>query len=237
MMHNQAHTLVTNATSMARVPVMAETAHTKREDVERREIPQQQPTIGIEPTLPSDDDRWRYNNVNAPEAGKYVQDGKVGGFSVDSEEAQEIVKHINTQSDLKINQLTELAGYMRWGTLGLMASAFGGLYASLGIGAVGASAIALPAAIAFGVAALALGTATLLVSQSARKLQAERWIDIQEFLQDRGAVKVGKQVAQSLESTKNDQPSIDTMRKDGKSWTDAVVESQALDSKTQLSHI
>lgn len=270
MQRNEPQQIVSDVVALTRTPVMSDVAQLMRDDADRSVSSQhqpvtiQQPVIGNEPPSSDDDLQWRYGNLHQPNTTKYVQNGKVAGYELDSEEAQQIVKHYNTNADIKINQLSELAGYMRWGTLGLMASAFGGLYASLGIGstaggaaataaaatgavATGATAVALYAAIGFGVAALVLGVATLLVSQSARKLQADRWLDVQEYLQDRGAVKIGTQVVKSLEKGLNAAPNTasneamaanNTMpSKEAKNWSEALIEEQASKSKMQLSHI
>lgn len=149
---------------------------------------------------PQIDDPVRYEKIARDVNGALVTNGRVAGYKVDSPEAYEIVKNVNTQTDLKISRWSEIAGYMRWGTLGLMASSFTWLSVGLGIGGgasatAGLAAAALPLAAGFGVAALVVGVATLLSVQHVRKLQADRWMDVQGFMQERGATKIGKEVA------------------------------------------
>lgn len=195
--------------------------------------------------MPPSDEVVRYEKLRKDADGALVTNGRVDGHSVDSAEAYEIVKNANTQTDLKISRWSEIAGYMRWGTLGLMASSFTWLSVGLGIGAGGAAGgavastgavaatvmgiSALPAAAAFGVAALIVGAATLFATQHVRKLQADRWMDVQGFMQERAATKIGQQVAQSLGAAPEvhaitSASVVQGQRSDGKRWQDVAAE-------------
>jgi hypothetical protein len=185
---------------------------------------------------PAERELIRYNAVGKDANGALVSDGKVAGYNVDSDEAQQIVRHVNTKTDLEINRWSEIAGYLRWGTLGLMTLAFGAFTAVLVgntpniIGALStqglqsvAAMIASPALPIFlGFTALAAVTAGigLYMTNHVRKLQSERWMDVQGFLQERSAVKVGQEVARAI-ATEPDAPAQETH------WQDRVENTPA----------
>lgn len=181
------------------------------------------------------DDPVRYEKIAQDANGRIVTGGRVAGYSVDSDEAQQIVKNINTQTDLKISRWSEIAGYLKWGTLGLMTMTFGafasvatgsaGGIASGGLGSltaasVGAALVA-PSFLGLLAAALIVGGAGMYMTQQVRKLQADRWMDVQGFMQERTATKIGKQVAQSLAVTPTQEQTT------GARWQDAVTKDAA----------
>jgi hypothetical protein len=161
---------------------------------------------------PSGDEMVRYEKLRKDADGALVTNGRVAGHSVDSAEAYEIVKNVNTQTDLKISRWSEIAGYLKWGTLGLMTMTFGafasvatggaqgGIVAGLGslTGASVGAALVAPAFVGLLAAALVVGGAGMFMTQQVRKLQANRWMDVQGFMQERAATKIGQQVSQSL---------------------------------------
>lgn len=207
-------------------------AHAERVDTRveaaRRDTPQVGPLANI-------DDPMRYENIGKDADGAFVAGGRVAGHRVDSPEALEIVKNINTKSDLKISRWTEIAGYLRWGTLGMMTLAFSAFTAAATAGApsflagigeltlatVGTALIS-PPFLALTAISLAMATTGLLMTQHVRKLQADRFMDVQGFMQERAATKIGKEVAQQLGQLQEHSP-----RSDGKRWQDVVSTEQA----------
>lgn len=186
-------------------------------------------------STPPMDDPVRYEKIAQDANGRIVTAGRVAGYSVDSDEAQQIVKNINTKTDLKISRWSEIAGYLKWGTLGLMTMTFGafaslatggvqgGIVAGLGsltAGSVGAALVA-PAFVGLLAAALVVGGAGMYMTQQVRKLQADRWMDVQGFMQERTATKIGKQVAQSLVAAPVQEQTASTR------WQDVVTKDTA----------
>lgn len=228
---------VTQVSLQGKAPVMSDVAQVMRADAEhgghrnerQGEIPPYDPTRQVM------DDPIRYNAVGNDPNGRIVTNGAVAGHAIDSDEAQQIVKKINTQADLKISRLGEIAAYLKWGTLGLMTLTFGAWTAAAtgGAGSFLAGLGSMTAATAIGAfasgpflgllaASLVVGGTSLLMMQSARKLQSERWMDVQGFMQERTAVKVGKQVAQAVV-----QEPQQTTPQQGTRWQETVRMSQA----------
>lgn len=198
-----------------------------RVDAARGDSPQVGPLVNVE-------DPVRYENIGRDADGAFVSNGRVAGHRIDSQEALEIIKNINTKTDLKISRWTEIAGYLRWGTLGMMTLAFSAFTAAATAGApsflagigeltlatVGAALVS-PPFIALTAISMVLATTGLLMTQHVRKLQADRFMDVQGFMQERAATKIGKEVAQQLVQVP-EQP----LRSDGKRWQDVVSAEQ-----------
>lgn len=231
--------MVTHVSSQGKAPVTSDVAQVMREDASRGDHrnERQAQIPPYDPTQQVVDDPIRYNAVGRDANGRMVTNGTVGGHAVDSDEAQQIVKKINTQADLKISRMAEMAAYLKWGTLGLMTLTFGAWTAAAtgGAGSFLAGMGAMSAATAMGAFAsgpflgllavsLVVGGTSLLMMQSARKLQSERWMDVQGFMQERTAVKVGKQVA--LAVTKEPEPQPQPVQQ-GTRWQETVRMSQA----------
>ncbi len=180
------------------------------------------------------DDPVRYEKLAKDANGAFVTNGRVAGHRVDSPEAMQIVKNINTATDLKISRWSEVAGYLRWGTIGLMTLTFSAFAAgattgatsllaginSMSLASVGAALVSGPF-LGLAAASLVCAGVGLFMTQHVRKLQADRFMDVQGFMQERGATKIGQEVAQSLGAA----PEV--ARGDGRRWADAISAEQA----------
>lgn len=187
-------------------------------------------------TAPNSDDPVRYDAIGKDANGEIVTGGRVAGYRVDSDEAQQIVKNINTQTDLKISRWSEIAGYLRWGTIGLMtltfsaftagatagASTFLGGLSSMTLASVGVALVSGPF-LGLAAASFVCAAATMMMTQNVRKLQTDRWMDVQGFMQERTATKIGKEVAQAMGREPAEAP---LYRADGKRWQDVAVSEQ-----------
>lgn len=224
--------VVSHVSSLARTPVASEVAHAMREDAQRVEYKQTAGQAQFTGGSVKQDDPVRYDALGRDENGRIVTGGKVAGHDVDSEEAQRIVRNINTQTDLKINRLVEISGYLRWATIGLMSLTFGAWTAAATGGAGGflsglstmsmataAGAFAAGPFLGLLAASVVVGGIALGVSQRKQALQSNRWMDVQGFMQERTATKVGKEVAKAVTAAPE--------RADGKQWQDMVRMSQA----------
>jgi len=216
--------IVSEISTRGRVPVTSDVAQAMREDAARVEFKETHNHGQFVGGSPRQDDPVRYDALGRDANGHLVSNGKVHGHAVDSDEAQQIVKHINTQTDLRISRWSEISGYLRWAAIALMGSAFAKVGAvaitetGLGLGAIGAAITGAPFLALMG-AAVAVAGVSLYMTQSVRKLQANRWMDVQGFMQERSATKVGKEVAKAIDASAE----LGT----GSQWQDAVKAGRA----------
>ena len=222
-----------------RTPVMSDVAEAMRADTREQQasskplayLGEPAPMNGLNPS----DIKWREPRTGILQGAQ--------GISVDSDEAQAIAKKHNIAKELRINRLAETAGYLRWATLGLMTTTFGAFTAAAVTNSAAASAgffvavqsmtlgtavaaLGAPLFLAALATTLVVGASALAVSQKARHVQSEEWMNIQDFMQARTAAKVGKEVAKAM-GKGGDEPKQANTR-----WQDKL-ESQAFERATE----
>jgi hypothetical protein len=148
----------------------------------------------------------------------------VGGKSLDSPEVHAQVKKIAVESDLRVNKLSEIAGYLRWAALGAATPAVGMLVAAV---TTTAATFSLPIFAGFMVLAVGLGAVQMAVSQRARELQSSRFLDVGLYMNMRNATETGKLVGKEVTRAIEGEQTAPAGRKDGKSWGSVIQEQQA----------